>query len=283
MSDDVDPSVGVYPILDHGELFETVYTEHREPLLRFVRRLMDAGGLSEAQVDAEGVVHNAFAAALARWATIENPPAWLFTVARNMLNRESGPARRSTATREVDVDAAGPARWSSVAPRPTVEDVFHAREVVAAIADLPGKQRVATYLHHVEGWSGPEIAALMDCAHDTVYAHTYRGRAQVRRTGAATASNGGIANTGVITGHFSARGSYTVRVGAFQFGGGGIWTVLAVVLLVAATVVLRWFGVGWWWFIPLGVAALAVVGLVGMAALWLWFLIQDWWDGRPRS
>jgi RNA polymerase sigma factor (sigma-70 family) len=152
------------------------YALYYPRLVRFVRHRANTYGLSEARVDVEGVVQETFTLAFSRWSTIENPPAWLFTVAGRLVSR----ARRLDVVPAGDVKVADEARWSSLAPRADLDDVHAAREVVAAIAALPGKQRAATYLRHVAGWSAPEIAELLACAPATVHTHVHRGTAAVR-------------------------------------------------------------------------------------------------------
>src|SRR5688572_1535416 len=111
---------------------------------------MKTWGLSEAQVDAEGIVHNAFIEAWVRWSTIENPRAWLFTVVRRMVRRQADKALRCSSLGD-DLDATRPVRWASLAPQPTLDDMYHAREVVVAIAGLPNHERVAICLSQMQG------------------------------------------------------------------------------------------------------------------------------------
>jgi len=98
-----------------------LYQVHRSPLLRFVRRVVEHHGLTSSQVDCEGIVHDIFLEAMDVWETIENPAAWMFTVARRLVLRASTVARRTSAAEQADLEQV---RWSSVALWPSPEDVY---------------------------------------------------------------------------------------------------------------------------------------------------------------
>lgn len=151
--------------------WEWAYREYHGNLVRFVRRCASDRGLSEAQLDAEGVVQETFELARRHWTRIDNPPAWLFTVARRLVGKSQVAA---TAVDLATLHDRTP-RWSSLVPRASVEDAVTARAVVEAIDRLPDRQRTATYLRHVEGWSLSEIADLLACAPSTTGVHVHRG------------------------------------------------------------------------------------------------------------
>ena len=50
----------------------------------------------------------------------------------------------------------------------------------AAIAALPEPRRTALLLHHVEGLSTAEVAAVMDCPQGTVKTHIFQARKALR-------------------------------------------------------------------------------------------------------
>ena len=50
------------------------------------------------------------------------------------------------------------------------------REVLEAVAALPGKYREAVYLHYYEGYSAPEIGRILDKNPNTVYTLLTRAR-----------------------------------------------------------------------------------------------------------
>jgi RNA polymerase sigma factor (sigma-70 family) len=157
-----------------------LYRAHAPQLLRFVRRLAALQGLAEAQLDTEGVVHEAFALMLRYQGTIANPPGWLCTVARRLVGRAHARQQRIADGDAGSLIDNGDARWTSLAPRASTEDVLAARAVMQAIAELSDRQQVATYLSIVEGWSRTEIGAYLDCAAATAGVHAHRGTRRIR-------------------------------------------------------------------------------------------------------
>jgi RNA polymerase sigma factor (sigma-70 family) len=159
---------------------EALYRAYAKPLRRYVRCLVADRRLSEGLVDTDGVVQEAFLRLLTTTKPIRNPAAWLFVVARNEVGRAA--ARQHRASDLVgDLDASV-ARWSSLALRPQLEDILTARAIMDAIADLPDKQRIATYLHLVQGWSQTEIGDYGKFAAKTAGVHIHRGTKHVRDT-----------------------------------------------------------------------------------------------------
>jgi RNA polymerase sigma factor (sigma-70 family) len=166
--------------------FTELYAEHRADLLAHVRSTARRMRLTEGQVDAEGVVQETFLDACERWPTLERPERWIYTVARRKVGRHVRLARADRRTRE---------RLESTACAPPEPDPHFTRvqadEVIDRILALPGNQRDATYLHHVQGWTGPEIARHLGVTTGTVYAHIHRGLRRVRLGLADTARHGG--------------------------------------------------------------------------------------------
>jgi DNA-directed RNA polymerase specialized sigma24 family protein len=132
--------------------FEGLYAAYAGPLRRFARRLAAERGLPESLVDTEGVVHDTFAVLLSgAGQPIRNPAAWLFTVARNQVSKAVAAQRHIAPGDPADhPNDTEPARAIFLVPADP-EDVRAAREVMHAIAGLPGHQRIATYLRLVEG------------------------------------------------------------------------------------------------------------------------------------
>ncbi len=163
-------------------VFEDIYAAYAGPLRRFVRRLAADRGIPESVVDTEGVVQDTFVILL-RGANrpIRNPAAWLFTVARNMVTKAAAAQSRIAPGEPADHLDDGAATWATLAtPWADAEDIRAAREVMHEIAGLPGHQKVATYLRHVQGWSLVEIGGYLDCAASTAGVHIFRGTATVR-------------------------------------------------------------------------------------------------------
>lgn len=242
--------------------FEALYRAYSAPLLRFVRRCAAERGLPEAQLDAADVVHDTFERMLFDLDTISNPPAWLYTVARRRVARIHADQRRHAhgdPDHHIDGDSAD-VRWTSLAPRAAVEDVIAARAVMDAIAHLPDRQRTATYLRQVEGWSLNEIGGYLNCASATAGVHVHRGTRAVAEV--------------LVERDFDLRDAWAGG-GASRVPAIALRLVLMVMALAAAMVVmavtgglLYWLGAPLWLVIA-GSSASVVLVLTG-DRLWNW-------------
>ena len=162
--------------------FRDLYSAYAGPLRRFVCRLAADWGIPESLADTDGVVHDTFVVLLSgSGQPIRNPAAWLFTVARNLLKKAGAAQRRVAPGDPADHLDDGAAAWATLASPPAdAEDVRAAREVMDEISGLPDNQRIATYLHQVQGWSHAEIGAYLNCAASTAGVHISRGTRKVR-------------------------------------------------------------------------------------------------------
>ncbi len=135
------------------EAFEAIVRRHREPLGRYAARLM--GGSA---ADADDVVQEALLRALAGLRATDRPMAlrpWLFMIVRNRaLDHLRAPARRRN-----DGDARlalAPALGADPEERAAARATFDA--VVAAVAALPARQRLALVERELGGSSHVELA-----------------------------------------------------------------------------------------------------------------------------
>jgi RNA polymerase sigma factor (sigma-70 family) len=163
---------------------EALYRAHAGRLVRYVRRLMRDWGLSDALVDAEGVVNEVFLEMIQLIRTshshILNPTAWLFVVARRQVSR-AVQRRHTIADRDpADYLTGASSRWTSLTTRPTPNDLRGTHIALKAIADLPDRQKVAFYLRKIEGWTLAEIGEYLDCAASTAGVHVHRGNERIR-------------------------------------------------------------------------------------------------------
>lgn len=71
---------------------------------------------------------------------------------------------------------------ATIAPSQPIEREETEREVMQAIAALPGKQRTATYLRLVEGRPYEAVAAALGCGESTARKHVARGRRRLQDT-----------------------------------------------------------------------------------------------------
>ncbi|MDX6630502.1 MAG: hypothetical protein QOH00_2748 [Gaiellales bacterium] len=155
--------------------FDRLVRAHRAPLERYVR------GLGASREDAEEI------AATALLRAYQNPPAahrdpewraWLSTVARNVWID----ARRRRELRLVTADGMLESVSSRSAPVDQIAATAEeARQICAAIALLPTKQRAAIYLREVRGLSYGEIAAHLGITLMAVTAILQRARDNVKQ------------------------------------------------------------------------------------------------------
>lgn len=133
------------------------------------RRLVaQAYAVAGDRVEAEDAVQEAFARAVAagaRFGRVDNPEAWLRTVALNVIRRRWRRARL----------------FSSLSPRlATPADVPGISEdhvaVVDALRSLPFQQRETIALFYLADLSVQEIAATLNVADGTVKSRLTRGR-----------------------------------------------------------------------------------------------------------
>ncbi len=139
---------------------EQVYRDERAALLRL------AFLLSGSRPAAEDIVQTAFASAQARWATIDNPGAYLRRVVVNQA--QDGHRRRYR-----------------LGPQPVVEPVTHQPELDETWAELrrlPPSQRAVVVLRFYEDLSLTEIARLLDRPASTVRSDLRRALERLRRT-----------------------------------------------------------------------------------------------------
>lgn len=120
--------------------------------------------------DAEEVVQEAFTRAVAqprRFAKVDNPEAWLRTVAVNLARTRH--RRRVLGERLLSRTAGRP-----VHPADLTEDRV---ALVAALRRLPAAQREAIALHYLADLPVHEVARTLDVPAGTVKARLSRGRA----------------------------------------------------------------------------------------------------------
>lgn len=161
---------------------EAWFRTHTDRLVRYVRRTAARYGLSDATIDSEGVVQETFVHLQRSLWRVESPQRWLYRVARlNILSACHHPRSAPGLVDDYrDEDGRG-ISWTSLAQHAGRDDVLAAKAALRAIAELPDKQKVATYLACVEGWSHAEIADLLECSVSTVGVHVHRGKKAVSR------------------------------------------------------------------------------------------------------
>lgn len=146
--------------------FESAVQTHGPTVLRVCRAVLGAGP------DADDAWSETFLAALRAWPDLPpgtNVQAWLVRVARNKaIDIVRASARRATPTEDLPDSAA-------------THDP-HAKEVWAAVARLPGRQREAVAYHYFGGLPHTETAELTGSSPAAVRRAAADGMAALRRT-----------------------------------------------------------------------------------------------------
>ena len=119
--------------------------------------------------EAEDITHEAFARAWLRWSTVrgyDSPEAWVRTVARRLGVSRWRKVRTQTAALVHHHDQ------RSQVPEPAPEHVA----LVAALRELPEKQRVAVVLHYIADLTVEQVAAETASSASAVKQQLARGR-----------------------------------------------------------------------------------------------------------
>lgn len=146
--------------------FSACYARELSGVVWFV---MSLGADSHRAAD---VAQSAFAEAFAVWDRIEHPAAWLRRVAGRIFYRD-------LAVREVPVDSV-PDTSSPLSAASEAELHDQARAVLAALADLPPKQR-QVMAWSIDGFSPAEIAGELDVDPATVRQNLAKARKHLKQ------------------------------------------------------------------------------------------------------
>jgi RNA polymerase sigma-70 factor (sigma-E family) len=141
--------------------FDAFYRAQHAAMLRL------ATGLVDERSRAEELVQDAFERTLLRWASLDNPAAYLTTA---LVNRARSELRRRRVARRF------------TPPRPGVVEMVEPddEQLLAALARLTPRRRIAVVLRFVDDRSEQEVADLMGCALGTVKSLVSRGLADLR-------------------------------------------------------------------------------------------------------
>jgi RNA polymerase sigma factor (sigma-70 family) len=130
--------------------------------------------------DADDALQSALATLWRKWDKLRrhaNPEA---LVQRVCINAAYDQLRKRSRRKRREQAGAGAEADSTAEPSRQIEQQETEREIMTAIAGLPGKQRVATYLRLVEGRGYKEIANILSCGQPTARKHVERGRAKLQ-------------------------------------------------------------------------------------------------------
>jgi RNA polymerase sigma-70 factor (ECF subfamily) len=151
-----------------------LYRRHVHYVLGLATRLMGHRG------DGEDVTQDAFAVALERLATLEDPGAfraWAAQIAVNLVRKR---LRRRRLGRLLGVDGGTPdATLEALAVASSVEAHAELALLDVALAELPTEQRIAWMLRYVEGERLENVAAACGCSLATAKRRIGRASARV--------------------------------------------------------------------------------------------------------
>ena len=203
--------------------FEAIVQRYRRPLLRYCSRLLSSGRAEDAVQQAFVSAHRAIHAGDAEL----NLRPWLYRIAHNSslnLLRQHG-FDHDQVSEEID---------GVETPPQAFERHERLRSVVAAVQELPERQRSAIVLQAMEGRSYDEIAAELGVSEGAVRQLLNRARNTLREAAAA------LTPTGLLTRIAADGGEATVaeRVAQVVAGAGGGAVVLkaGAALVVAGAV-----------------------------------------------
>jgi RNA polymerase sigma-70 factor (sigma-E family) len=154
------------PVSESALSFDAFYREH------FRRVAALAYGLSGSREAAEELAQEAFAAAHAKWRSVQSltdPGAWVRRVA---MNKARSAFRRRQAERRALTRLGG--RRQLPAELPSQSDTFW-----AAVRLLPAKQAMVIALHYADDRPIEDIANILGCSPGTVKTHLYRARQRI--------------------------------------------------------------------------------------------------------
>jgi RNA polymerase sigma-70 factor (ECF subfamily) len=168
-------------LADQQGAFDALVSRHYRGIYNMIYRML---GNSE---DAADVTQEAFLRAYTRLDTFElgrSFPAWLKAIASN-LSIDHLRKRKTHAGSAVSFDERVEAGVQhedehSVAPDEQVVVAEDSRRVLAAVQQLPEKQRAVLVLRHIEEMRLEEIAETLHMPLGTVKTMLFRGRAAVR-------------------------------------------------------------------------------------------------------
>ena len=143
---------------------ETIFRVHYARLVALARILLDR------QADAEEVVQEAFARVMARRGAGDARIAY---VERAVVNLCRDGLRRRAVIRRISEVAPAEVRAAEQIALGTAEQ----RRVLAAVRDLPRRQRECVALRHLLGHSTEEAAVVLGISEGSVKTHLHRGMA----------------------------------------------------------------------------------------------------------
>lgn len=156
------------------EAVTQLFGAHYRTLVRLAVLLLHDSGA------AEEITQDAFVALHGHWSRLRDPQKGLAYLRQTVVNRCRSALRHRTVVDRFLRRQAPPATAPS-AEAAALESVAHA-EVLAAVRELPQRQREAVVLRYYADLSEVETAEVMGISQGAVKSHTARAMAALRRT-----------------------------------------------------------------------------------------------------
>jgi RNA polymerase sigma-70 factor (sigma-E family) len=154
---------------------EQLYAVHQRSLVRLAVLL-----LHDREV-AEEVVQDAFVAVHARWSSLRDPDLGLAYLRRSVVNgARSAQRRRGVEQRHLSTLRTGVPGPDHPGADETVVAREHRRRVLAALQELPRRQREVLVLRHYADLDEAGVADALGISRGAVKSHAHRGAARLR-------------------------------------------------------------------------------------------------------
>jgi RNA polymerase sigma-70 factor (sigma-E family) len=151
-----------------------LFDAHYRPLCRLAYVILGDAGM------AEEVVMDALVKTFSGWRAIRDPARSDVYLKRIVVNLCRSRIRRKAV--EARANTAAHARATRVAPGWDVDRHETQRTVLAAVRDLPERQRACVVLRYYEDLPESEIARVLDCSVGTVKSQLSKARARLGRS-----------------------------------------------------------------------------------------------------
>jgi RNA polymerase sigma-70 factor (ECF subfamily) len=183
-----DPDVAVMLRLQAGDqdAFQELFQKFSPRVLQYTRRLVGSEGR------AEEVTQDVFVQVFRfrqRYRPESRFSTWLYTIATNLcLNEIRRPERRLRVDlwkeRDDEEHREGPqlADPAAITPEEGAAGRELARQLEAAVGDLPPKQRAALLLSRVDGLAYRDVAEALGCTEGAVKALLFRATQSLKKT-----------------------------------------------------------------------------------------------------
>jgi RNA polymerase sigma-70 factor (ECF subfamily) len=182
-----DPDAELMLRVKGGETraFEELVGKYQQPIVNLMYRMVR--DLDEAEDLAQNVFIRVFQSAH-RYEVSAKFSTWIFTIARhlclNEIRRRSRHQAESMEASQADNEEHGPRQFHDAAaisaPEAFLEGELEAK-ILEAVAELPGKQRLAIVLCREEELSYEEIARVLDCSLSATKSLIHRARETLKQ------------------------------------------------------------------------------------------------------